>query len=49
MPAHRMNMSMIKDVLRLKFDGDFAHDLTCRPWPIHSTPSALNTASTGSE
>jgi transposase len=26
MPAHRMNMRMIKDVLRLKFDGGFSHD-----------------------
>lgn len=26
MPAHRMNMRMIKDVLRLKFDGSFSHD-----------------------
>ncbi len=26
MPAHRMNMRMIKDVLRLKFDAGFSHD-----------------------
>jgi transposase len=26
MPAHRMNMRMIKDVLRLKFDGGFSRD-----------------------
>lgn len=26
MPAHRMNMRMIKDVLRLKFDGGLSHD-----------------------
>lgn len=26
MPAHRMNMRMIKDVLRLKFDGGFSHE-----------------------
>ena len=26
MPAHRMNMRMIKDDLRLKFDGGLAHD-----------------------
>ncbi|WP_082721265.1 hypothetical protein [Burkholderia sp. ABCPW 14] len=26
MPAHRMNMRMIKDVLRHKFDGGFSHD-----------------------
>lgn len=26
MPAHRMNTRMIKDVLRLKFDGGFSHD-----------------------
>lgn len=26
MPAHRMNMRMIKDVLRLKFEGGFSHD-----------------------
>jgi hypothetical protein len=28
MPAHRMNMRMIKDVLRLKFDGGFSQDLS---------------------
>lgn len=26
MPAHRMNARMIKDVLRLKFDGGLSHD-----------------------
>jgi len=26
MPAHRMNMRMTKDVLRLKFDAGFSHD-----------------------
>jgi hypothetical protein len=30
MPAHRMNMRMIKDVLRLKFDGGFSHDRIAR-------------------
>ncbi len=36
MPAHRMNMRMIKDVLRLKFDGGFSHDrITNRPCGEH--------------
>jgi hypothetical protein len=26
-PVRRMNMRMIKDVLRLEFDGGFSHDL----------------------
>ena len=26
MPAHRMNMRMIKDVLRLKLDANFSHE-----------------------
>ncbi|MBN3785852.1 hypothetical protein [Burkholderia sp. Ac-20353] len=29
MSAHRMNMRMIKDVLRLEFDGGFSHDRVC--------------------
>ncbi|MGY2492016.1 hypothetical protein [Cupriavidus sp. CP313] len=34
MPAHRMNMRMIKDVLRLKFDGGFSHDRIAAPLGI---------------
>lgn len=30
MPAHRMNMRMIKDVLLLKFDAGFSHDRSPR-------------------
>jgi len=34
MPAHRMNMRMNMDVLRLKFDGSFSHDRIAAPLGI---------------
>lgn len=34
MPAHRMNMRMIKDVLRLKFDGDFGYTAFGDRWIV---------------